>query len=299
MVRDILRFNRQAPSVLEAGNPSLTLGEYLRKEGYSEEFCENYIIPMGAAVWSSPRESILGFPAVFFIRFFKNHGMLSVNDRPQWYTIRGGSRTYVERITAPFRDRIRVSCPVTSIRRFEDCVRVEAVGCEPESFDEVIVATHSDEALTLLADASDGEREVLGSIPYQPNATVLHTDTRIMPRRRLAWASWNYHIPDRPQPDVTVTYDMNILQALQAEETFLVTLNESELLDPQRMLGQFEYSHPQFSTAAYAAQQRWAQIDGVRRTRFCGAYWRYGFHEDGVVSALRVCEAYGRKLNGG
>jgi predicted NAD/FAD-binding protein len=140
---------------------------------------------------------------------------------------------------------------------------------------------------------------VLGRIPYQPNATVLHTDTRIMPRRRLAWASWNYHIPDRPQPDVTVTYDMNILQALQAEETFLVTLNESELLDPQRMLGQFEYSHPQFSTAAYAAQQRWAQIDGVRRTRFCGAYWRYGFHEDGVVSALRVCEAYGRKLNGG
>ena len=287
MIRDILRFNREAPALLDDGR-DISLDAYLRQGRYSREFREHYILPMAAAIWSAESGIMGGMPARFFVQFFKNHGLLSVSDRPQWRVIQGGSRRYVERLTAPFRDRIRLNCPVEWIRRHPTHVQIKPRGGPVERFDQVVIAAHSDQALRLLADSTPLEREILGAIPYQENEAVLHTDARLLPRRRRAWAAWNYHLPAQPLARVAVTYNMNILQGLDAPETFCVTLNHGEAIDPARVLYRTTYHHPVFTEAGVKAQARRDQISGVNRTWYCGAYWSYGFHEDGVNSGLAV-----------
>ena len=285
MLLDILRFNREAPELLD-GEQEFSLHDYLQEKRYSAAFIRDYLIPMGAAIWSAEPARLLDFPARFLVRFFHNHGMLSVNARPQWRVVRGGSARYVEKLVAPFRHRIRLNAPVVSVRRLADRVLVRAFGSEPERFDCVFLACHADQALALLADATPLEREVLGALPYQENEAVLHTDASLMPRSRRAWAAWNYHVPAHPSGRAAVTYNMNILQGLAARETYCVTLNRTREIDPRRVLKRLTYHHPQFTPQAVAAQRRQGELNGARRTFFCGAYWRFGFHEDGVASAL-------------
>ncbi len=285
MIRDILRFNRRAPRLLEGGADT-SLGEYLSEQRYSRRFIDDYLVPMGAAIWSTDPARMLDFPARYFVRFFHNHGMLSVNERPQWRAIRGGSARYVEKLVAPFRHRIRLNTPVESLRRLPGRVMVQARGAKLERFDHAFVACHADQALKLLADPTPLEREVLGAIRYQENEAVLHTDTALLPRTRRAWAAWNYHVLPEAASKVALTYNMNILQTLAARETFCVTLNRSRDIRPERVLKRLVYHHPLYTAAAAAAQQRQHEVNGARRTYFCGAYWRFGFHEDGVVSAL-------------
>lgn len=296
MVRDILRFHREAPAILAEGDESLTLGAILERGRYGREFCEHYLLPMGGAVWSAEPSAMREFPAISFLRFFSNHGMLSVDDRPEWRVVKGGSRVYAEALLAPVRERIRTGSPVLGIRRFEDRVEISTRDCAPESFDHVVVAAHSDQALAMLRDASSLEREVLGAIPYQENVAVLHTDSAVMPKRKLAWASWNYHLGvDRR--GVAVTYWMNELQGLAGPTNWFVTLNDVDGIDPARVLHRITYHHPVYRREGVAAQKRWTEIEGVRRTSFCGAYWSYGFHEDGVNSALRVAARFGLSLD--
>ena len=285
MLRDILRFNREAPELLD-GEQEFSLHEYLREKRYSAAFIRDYLVPMGAAIWSAEPARLLDFPARFLVRFFHNHGMLSVNARPQWRVVRGGSARYVEKLVAPFRHRIRLNAPVVSVRRLADRVLVRVFGAEPERFDYVFFACHADQALAMLADATPLEREVLGAMQYQENEAVLHTDASLMPRSRRAWAAWNYHVPAHPSGPATVTYNMNILQGLAARETYCVTLNRTREIDPRRVLKRLAYQHPVFTPQAVAAQRRQAEVNGARRSFFCGAYWRFGFHEDGVASAL-------------
>jgi predicted NAD/FAD-binding protein len=299
MLLDILRFNREAPALLDDPQGAVSLGDYLDANGYSHEFVEHYIVPMGAAIWSATPEGMRRVPAAFFIRFFHNHGLLSVNERPTWRVIKGGSREYVDKLVAGHRDRIRLNSPVQWIRRHPEYIEVKAHGAEPERHDRVFLACHSDQALGLLADPTPQEREVLGSIDYQINEAVLHTDTTLMPRRRRAWAAWNYHVPrgaENPEGKVMLTYNMNILQSLEAPVEFCVTLNNSQSIDPAKVVQTIEYSHPIFTERAIAAQQRHREINGARRTYFCGAYWRYGFHEDGVVSAMAALEHFAEDL---
>jgi predicted NAD/FAD-binding protein len=232
------------------------------------------------------------FPARFFVRFLHNHGMLSVNARPTWRVIRGGSARYVEKLTAPFRDRIRLRTPIESIRRLPGSVIVKPRGHDAERFDALFLACHSDQALRLLADPSPAEREVLGAIPYQENEAVLHTDARLLPRRRRAWAAWNYHVLREPGERVALTYNMNILQGLDAPEPFLVTLNRGDQIDPFKVIKRITYHHPQFTPAGVAAQVRQAELNGPLNTYYCGAWWRHGFHEDGVVSALAALDHF-------
>ncbi len=288
MVRDILRFNREAPALLEQPGGELPLGELLERGRYGRAFVEHYIVPMGAAIWSTDAGSMLDFPARFFVRFLHHHGMLSVDDRPVWRTVSGGSARYVERLVAPFRDRIRLRTPVQRVQRLPGGVIVQPRGEPAQRYDALFLACHSDQALALLADASPAEREVLGAIPYQRNEAVLHTDARLLPRRRLAHAAWNYHVlPDRSRP-VALTYHMNILQRLDTSRPLLVTLNRTDEIDPARVIERITYHHPLYTPASVAAQARQREIDGVRDTYFCGAWWRNGFHEDGVVSALEA-----------
>jgi predicted NAD/FAD-binding protein len=295
MVADILRFNRRAPALLASASASLSLGEYLDRESYSRYFVNHYIIPMGAAIWSSRPVDMLNFPARFFVEFFSNHGFLSVDDRPTWRVIRGGSREYVKRLTAPFAAKIHCNTPVASLQRQPQQVAVRLKSGAVEHFDQVFLACHSDQALRLLSDPSLEEREILGAISYQPNDALLHTDLRLMPRRPLAWAAWNYHLPIEQYERVTVTYNMNILQSLVAPVQFLLTLNRSEDVDPSKVVGRYVYHHPVYTAAAIAAQKRRHEINGVRRTFYCGAYWSYGFHEDGVNSALVSLEEFRRR----
>lgn len=299
MLADILRFNREAPQLLESSGSSMTLGEYLDHNGYSNHFVEHYILPMGSAIWSATADRMRAMPARFFARFFQNHGLLSVKDHPQWRVIKGGSARYVEKLVAGHRDRIRTNAAVQEIRRHPEYIEVRSAGAEPERFDRVFIACHSDEALAMLKDPTPQEREVLGAIPYQRNEAVLHTDSSLMPRRRRAWAAWNYTIPQNLKAHdgkVTLTYNMNILQSLEASSQYCVTLNNSDAIDPDRILRVFDYGHPVFTERAVAAQSRHREINGARRTYFCGAYWRYGFHEDGVVSAMDALRHYNDDL---
>lgn len=295
--REILRFNAHAPVLLEPGSAPLTLGEYVRQQRYSAEFVHNYLVPMAAAIWSAAPAEIGGMPARFLIGFFRNHGMLSVNDRPQWRTIAGGSVSYVEKLVAPFRASIHLNSPVESIRRQPGRVMIKARGAETLAFDRVFLACHSDQALRLLSDAAPLEREVLGPMRYQENEAVLHTDERVLPRTRRAWAAWNYHVPLRAAERVCVTYNMNILQAIKAPATLCVTLNGSGMIDPERILRRVVYSHPIFTPAAVEAQTRHAELDGTGGCYYAGAYWRYGFHEDGVVSAQQALAHFERDQN--
>ena len=288
MVRDILRFNRSAPRLLRSDAGELPLGELLQSHRYSRAFVDDYILPMGAAIWSTNPRSMLAFPARFFVRFLMNHGMLSINDRPQWRTVQGGSARYVERLTAGFRDRIRLRTPVQWLRRQPGGVMLKAQGQDVQRYDAVFLACHSDQALRLLADPTSAECAVLGAIPYQRNEAVLHTDTRLMPRRRLAWACWNYHSPHDDAGPLALTYNMSMLQRLDSPETLLVTLNRSETIDPARVILRATYHHPVFTPASVAAQQRHRELNGHFGTYYCGAWWRNGFHEDGVFSALQA-----------
>jgi predicted NAD/FAD-binding protein len=292
MLREILRFNREAPRLLQGEGNEVSLGDYLDSGGYGRLFRDYYILPMGAAIWSTDPAQMLGFPARLFVRFFQNHGLLSVSDRPVWRVVKGGSKAYVERLMAPFRDRVRLLSPVERITRHEGDNTVYTRAAGAEQFDAVVLACHSDQALALLADPTTAEREVLSAIPYQANEAVLHTDTRLLPRRRRAWAAWNYVMPEGPGGRLSLTYDMNILQGLTAPETFCVTLNASERIDPGKVIAQMTYHHPLFTPEGAAAQARHREIDGTRRTYYCGAWWRNGFHEDGLVSALDALDHF-------
>ncbi len=291
MLRDWRRFNRLAPGLIEMKETAPALGPWLEQEGFSPQFIERLIVPQASAVWSADPEQMWSFPASFMAEFFDNHGMYSLRDRPTWQTVRGGSHSYVEAITAPWADRIRTAAPVRRIERLDDEVRIEAEGCETESFDRVVIATHSDQALRMLgANATDAERQVLGAIPYQDNDAVLHTDASLMPRRRAAWSSWNFHLAESPPARTTVTYWMNHLQRLRAKRQYFLTLNRGDAIDPAKVIRRFSYDHPVYTAEGVAAQARHAEVSGVRGTHYCGAYWGWGFHEDGVVSGLRVCK---------
>ena len=297
MLRDILRFNREALNDLteERIAAATTLGDYLERGRYGRRFIDHYIVPMGAAIWSMSLEDMLNFPLQFFVRFFKNHGLLSVNDRPQWRVIEGGSSAYVAPLTASFRERIRLNCPVWLVERDEDGVTLLSPAGR-ERFDKVVFACHSDQALALLAAPSPAERQILGALRYADNDVVLHTDTRLLPKRPLAWASWNYRLGGPARQPAAVTYNMNILQGIEAPRTFCVSLNQTAAIDPAKILGRYNYAHPQYSLAGIAAQARWRELYGQQHTFYCGAYWANGFHEDGVVSALRVADAFGERL---
>lgn len=296
MLLDIARFNRQAPQFLEDGDDATTVGEYLSENGYGQGFMEQYLLPMGAAIWSCPTGIFEQFPVKFIIEFYKNHGLLSVTNRPTWRVIRGGSNQYVHRLIEGFKDSIRLNCPIQSVWRTDNTVQVRtATGVE--EFDEVVFACHSDQALAILDDPSSTESEVLGEFPYSRSTAILHTDETVLPKRRRSWAAWNYHLAEDRQDQATVTYNMNILQNLKTERTYCVTLNEEHRIEPSSVIRQIAYSHPIYTVARKQAQARHAELIRSNRTSFCGAYWANGFHEDGVSSALAVCEAFGRNLN--
>ena len=294
MIRDILRFNKEAPLMLNAAVADLPFADYLKKHRYSQAFIKHYIIPMGSAIWSASPKQMFDFPSKFFIRFFHNHGMLSVADRPEWRVIQGGSNAYVEKLTAGFKDKIRLNSPVVRVNRNKGSVSVQLQDQAAEKFDWVFFACHSDHALSLLDDASAEEQDILGALPYQKNQIVLHTDASLMPKKKLAWAAWNYHLTKQELGLAAVTYNMNILQSLDSPEPFLVTLNHTAKIDPNKIIKKLEYTHPVFTPAGVAAQSRHAEISGVNRTSYAGAYWRNGFHEDGVVSALAALEHFER-----
>ena len=296
MLKDILRFYREARELLEGEHVDTTLGEYLERNRYSREFIDHHIVPMGSAVWSAAPEDMAAFPAQTFVRFFHNHGFLDVSGRPQWRTIRGGSHQYVKAMTRAFGDRIRLRCPVRSIARRADGVDLRLADGASERFDAVVLAVHSDQALKLLADPTPAERDILGAIGYRENHTVLHTDESMLPRTRRAWASWNAHLPKWASERATVTYNMNMLQGLQAPRTFCVTLNRTDEIDPACVIRRMVYHHPVFTVGAVAAQTRHDEINGADRTYYCGAYWGFGFHEDGVNSALAVARKFGKEL---
>jgi uncharacterized protein len=300
MLADIVRFNRAARRLLadaDAGSGSgaaapdgPSLQEFLVAGRYSRAFVDRFLVPLGASIWSADPESFTRFPAVAYARFMDNHGLLHLRGMPQWRTITGGSQRYVQALCAPLADRIRLHSPVVKVvRRPDDTVELVSAGQGPEVFDRVILATHSDQALGILADPTPSERDILGAIRYQPNVATLHTDERFLPRNRRARAAWNYHLGAIDGPAATLTYWMNELQSLESRHQLLVTLNCDERIDPDRRLGRYEYAHPVFDAAAMAAQRRRPEIQGRRGTYFAGAYWEYGFHEDGVRSALDVC----------
>ncbi|ADB53137.1 NAD(P)/FAD-dependent oxidoreductase [Conexibacter woesei] len=300
MVADLVRFNREARELLgtSAGEWDPSLREYLAARRYSDAFVERLIVPQASAVWSADPEQLWRFPARFLVEFFDNHGMLGLRDRPQWRTIDGGSRRYVEAIAARLGERrVRVATPVEAVSRHPDRVEVTPRGCAPERFDHVVIAAHADQALRLLSDPRERELELLGAFPYQRNDVVLHTDRGLLPRRRRAWASWNYHLTERATGRPTVTYHLNRLQALRgAGREYLVTLNRADDVRGEHVIERFAYDHPVYTRAGTAAQRRWEELDGVGRTSFCGAYWGWGFHEDGVRSALRACARFGGRL---
>jgi predicted NAD/FAD-binding protein len=293
---EIIRFRRESERFLAAGDDSLTLGGYFQQRPYSPMFVDMFLMPMGAAIWSADPKAFREFPYKSFAMFFKNHGILYPWNQPQWFFIKGGSKRYVEKLTASFKDCIRLNCPVESIRREQDRVIVRARGIEPESFDRAVIAAHSDQALRMLEDPSDEETTILGAIPYQENLALLHSDISILPKRRSCWASWNAYIPEQALGRAALTYNMNILQKLDPGGDLCVSLNLEYALSPEKIMKRFVYHHPVYTVNGFAAQKRWSEINGVRNTYFCGAYWGYGFHEDGVKSGLRVAEEFGKRL---
>jgi predicted NAD/FAD-binding protein len=307
MIADLLRFNRELRRLLARDETGVgvqdraphgeSLQDFLVRRRFSEVFIRRLIVPQVSAVWSADPRQISSFPVRFLAEFFANHGMLGFRDRPRWSTVVGGSARYVEALTRPLHERIRLDSPVHSITRAEDHVEIVAAGQQAERYDQVVIAAHSDQALAMLHDASEREHEVLGAIPYQRNEAVLHTDSTLLPRRRFARAAWNFHLLREPKPLSTVTYYMNHLQRLRADRDFCVTLNRSEAIDPAKIIRTIDYSHPVFTPAGVAAQSQHGTLGGfTTRTHFCGAYWGWGFHEDGVLSALRACEPFGVTL---
>ena len=289
MVRDLLRFYREAPRLLDTLGEGPSLGDYLAIHRYSEAFRDEHLIPMASALWSSPPTQILAFPARYLVQFMANHQMLQISGRPAWKVVRGGSSSYIEAIRRDWQVHERLSCPVRSIRRVADGVLITTPFCT-ERFDHVVLACHSDQALAMLADADTRERDILGAMGYQANDTVLHTDASLLPRRRKAWAAWNVHLPRDADAPCSVSYCMNLLQGLSSPEPFVVTLNRTDAIDPAKVLRRMRYHHPVYTAASVAAQARKGEIQGLRRTWFAGAYWGWGFHEDGMRSAVEVAQ---------
>ncbi len=292
MVRDIFRFYRIAPRLLECDGPGPTLGEYLERHRFGAVFRDEHLVPMASALWSSPSWQVLEFPARYLVQFMHNHRMLQAGGRPPWRVVAGGSARYVQALQRNWNATVRLSTPVRAVHRHAQGVTVHTDGAN-EPFDHAVLACHSDQALALLADADARETDILGAIPYQDNDVVLHTDARLLPRNRKAWAAWNAHVPRDPADACTVSYCMNLLQGLDAAEPLVVTLNRTAAIDPARILRRMHYRHPVYSAASVAAQARRAQIQGQRRTWFAGAYWGWGFHEDGMRSAVEVAHGLG------
>jgi predicted NAD/FAD-binding protein len=293
MIRDLMRFYREAPALLEESGEGPTLGEYLERGGYGAAFRDEHLVPMASALWSSPSAAVLGFPAHYLVQFMANHQMLSLSGRPEWRVVTGGSRRYVDAMRARWSVDERLNTPVLAVRRHDDTVDV-VTAAGTEAFDEVVLACHSNQALALLADADDTERSILGAMTYQANDTVLHTDASLLPRSRKAWAAWNAFIPADPGDACTVSYCMNLLQGFSSPEPFVVTLNRSNAIDPKRILRRMSYEHPVYTHASVAAQTRKAEIQGRRRVWFAGAYWGWGFHEDGIRSAVELAHDFER-----
>jgi uncharacterized protein len=302
MIADILRFNRQSRTLLAGTDDTLTLGEYLDRHKYSRAFREQYIVPMGMSIWSATESAMLSFPVRFFVEFFDQHGFLNLDKRPVWQAIKGGSREYMKKLAAPLRQRIHLNTRVTNLRRDAMGVTLNTSNGAVARFDQVFIACHSDQALRLLEDASTAERAILGAFPYQENEATLHIDATLLPRTPLARAAWNFHLLDvrdnRTRDRVALTYDMNVLQSLDAPVKFLVTLNRKADIDPAKIIKTITYHHPVYLPAGVAAQKRRGEISGVNRTFYCGAYWRYGFHEDGVVSAEWALADFARMMRG-
>jgi hypothetical protein len=296
MLRDIPTFNARSVEDYAAGRLArLSLGEYFSRRKFAPRLLTDYLAPMGAAIWSAPANQMLDFPAENFVAFFNNHRLLQY-DRPVWRTVKGGSRSYVEKLTSAFRDRIRLGCAVTSVERTAHGVVVKDSHGRSDSYDHVVIASHSDQALAMLSDADDSERAILGAIRYAPNTVYLHRDARLMPKRRGVWASWNFlrwRREGTAENDVAVTYWMNELQGIDNSKPLFVSLNPPFEPDPALTFGKYMCEHPQLNAAAFAAQKRMDKIQGRRHTWFCGAWTGYGFHEDGLRSGLAVAEALG------
>lgn len=299
MLRDIARFNRLGNAAAKSGElrDGRSVGEFLRECRVGGRFIDHYLVPMAAAIWSSKPRDILDFPADFMLGFFANHGLMQLRDRPRWRTILGGSRNYVRTLLEPLQNQVRLRCPIASVARTAGGVLVTPVCGPRERFDEVVFASHADQTLKMLADATRAERQVLGSFPYHQNEAVLHTDTRLLPRRRRAWASWNYHLAGGTEQAASVTYDLSRLQNHNSATPILLTLNATSEIDETKILRTFNYAHPAYSRDSISGQRRFREISGQRGTHFCGAYWGYGFHEDGVNSALAVADHFGIDLD--
>lgn len=295
MIFDIFRFRKQFEQLLQHDHDAEPLVPFLEGNGYSEQFINLFILPITASLWSASPDKARNFPLGTFVRFFKNHGFLNIINPFEWRVIKEGSHTYVKKMKPLFVDNIRLSCPVLSIKRHRDRVSVMHQGGN-DDFDHVILAVHSDQALALLDDPSDLEKEILGPIGYQKNRTVLHTDTTILPHKKSIWASWNYYIPKEMQEGASLCYDMSILQSISSPDEFLVSLNQQQFINTDNIIGEYIYHHPIYSPDVPAAQKRHGEISGVNRTHYCGAYWGYGFHEDGVNSGLAACKYFGKKL---
>lgn len=296
MLLEITRFNKLGKQLVAADHTDLDLelGAFLDKHGFGAGIRDNYLLPMGAAIWSAGLTEMPQFPVRFFLRFFNNHGLLNINDRPQWSVIKGGSRSYVEALLAKVgTDKLRLNQKIAGVTRQADGITVHYADGKTEQFDKVVFACHSDQALALLKDPSVEETAVLGGIAYQQNEVVLHTDTRLLPVRKAAWASWNYNLDSQISDKSTLTYNMNILQRLTAPVTFCVTLNNTANIAKDKILGVYHYAHPVYNPMTIACQQRRAEINGQRNSYFCGAYWYNGFHEDGARSAVDVAAMLG------
>jgi len=294
LLRDIIRFNREAPAVLTTpGAEACTLGAFVAREGYSDAFTARYLVPMTSAIWSASSASMAAFPMGMLVRFMQNHGMLSLASPIPWRVVRGGSDTYIAPMTRPLADRIHRGARIESVRRGERAVSIVFEDKSAQTFDEVVFACHGDQVLPLLGDPTDAERDIFGAFTTTVNETVLHTDSRVLPQSARARASWNYRLDGGPEQSPSVTYDLNRLQGLTGRTQYCVTLNPRSPLDQSMIIRRFIYRHPRFTQAAIHAQASWAQVSGRHRTHYCGAYWRYGFHEDGVMSAQRVANDLG------
>ncbi|MBX3417803.1 MAG: FAD-dependent oxidoreductase [Pirellulaceae bacterium] len=291
LLSEMLRFNRQVERLLEPLDPDISVGEFFRRHSFRQSFREHFFLPMASAIWSCPNSTVEQFPMRFIVEFYRHHGLLSVNDRPQWYVIKGGSQTYMRALAPASLARIHINTPIVNVLRSADEVVLTTRAGEQQSFDHVLFACHSDQALRILGSgATASEREILGAFPYEKNIAVLHRDHRVLPQNRRAWACWNYFLPQTPSAKATVTYNMNLLQGLKTRHTYCVSLNCEERIAPQSIIQRIEYEHPIFTTERRSAQQRHPELIGPNRSSFAGAYWGNGFHEDGVVSALAVCE---------
>ncbi len=299
LVAGILRFNREAVRDLEAGTVgNQTLGEYLEKHRLNETFKRNYLLPMGAAIWSTPPGEMMKFPAATFLRFFYNHGLLALKDRPHWLTIPGGSRSYIEKMKKDFRGEMNTAIDIETIERSQDAILLREKSGKERRFDYIVIATHADQALPLLKNPSPDERKLLGVWRYTRNETVLHTDESAMPKRKNAWASWNYLIePGCPDDNrVSLTYHMNRLQNLKTRQSYFVTLNRRQAFPENKVIRRMLYTHPCYTRESLESQKSLPELNGKNRTFFCGSYFGYGFHEDAVKSALQVVSHFGISL---